>query len=426
MNQVDLDTKYDVIVIGGGPAGLTAAGRAAERGLKVLLLEKNTAPGKKLLITGGGRCNVTNAELDTRTLLSHFKGSDQFLFSAFAQYGVKDTLAFFNSRGMETKVEEGKRVFPVSDSAESVYHVLLDYIKEGGVKILTQAEVKSIKATGETISGLELKTGETLTATSYILATGGKSRPETGSTGDGFTWLKELGHSIAEPDASLVPIALKDKWISRLAGVTLPEVKIMVYQNGTKQASKVGKLLFTHVGVSGPTILNMSKIVGELLDYGEVKIVLDLFPNLDHGSLDIFLLSLIEDHQNKQFKNILSPTLPASLANVIIELSGISPELQSNSILREDRKRLGQLLKALPLTVKNLLGTDKAIVTSGGVALTEVDFKTMRSRKISNLYLVGDLLNIDRPSGGYSLQLCWTTGYVAGNSIPLKSEDTKI
>jgi predicted Rossmann fold flavoprotein len=418
MNQANLDTKYDVIVIGGGPAGLTAAGKAAERGLKVLLLEKNTAPGKKLLITGGGRCNVTNAELDTRTLLSHFKGSDQFLFSAFAQYGVKETLEFFNSRGMETKVEEGKRVFPSSDSAQSVCNVLLEYVKEGGVTIITQAEVKAIQTSGETISGLVLTNGQRLTANSYILATGGKSRPETGSTGDGFTWLKELGHTVSEPDASLVPLAIKETWVNKLAGVTLPEIKIMVYQNGTKQASKVGKLLFTHVGVSGPTILNLSKMVGELLDYGEVKLVLDLFPALDHGALDNFLLALIQDHQNKQFKNILSPTLPASLANVIVELSNISPELQSNSITRDDRKRLGQLLKALPLTVKNLLGTNKAIVTSGGVALTEVDFKTMRSRLFSNLYLIGDLLNIDRPSGGYSLQLCWTTGYVAGNSVP--------
>jgi predicted Rossmann fold flavoprotein len=423
MNQTNpKEINYDVIVIGGGPAGLMAAGRAAERGAKVLLLEKNSQVGKKLLITGGGRCNVTNAEFDTRTLLSHFKGSDQFLFSAFAKYGVEDTLEFFNSRGMATKVEEGKRVFPVSDKAESVFNVLVDYIKAGKVTLLTQAEVKKINATANTITDLELTDHTKLTATSYVLATGGKSRPETGSTGDGFTWLQTLGHTVAEPDASLVPLALRDKWISKLAGVTLPEVKIMVYQNGAKQAAKTGKLLFTHVGVSGPTILNMSKIVGELLEYGEVKIILDLFPNLDHGALDTFLLSLIEDNQNKQFKNILSPTLPASLASIIVELSGISPELQSNSIIRDDRKKLGQLLKAFPLTVKNLLGVDKAIVTSGGVALTEIDFKTMQSRKYDNLYLVGDLLNIDRPSGGYSLQLCWTTGYVAGNSIPLSSK----
>ncbi len=419
MNRKYLETKYDVIVIGGGPAGLMASGRAAERGLKVLLLEKNTRPGKKLLITGGGRCNVTNAEFDTRTLLSHFKDSDKFLFSTFAQYGVKDTLEFFNKRGMETKVEEFKRVFPVSNSTQSVFNVLLDYVKEGGVTLLTESEVKSIHSLEKNITGIKLNDGRILNATSYILATGGKSRPETGSTGDGFTWLKAIGHTITEPDASLVPLVIKETWVNKLAGITLPEIKIMVYQNGIKQTSKVGKLLFTHVGVSGPTIINMSKMIGELLDYGEVTLVLDLFPNLDHGALDNYILTLIQDHQNKQFKNILSPTLPASLANVIVELSNISPELQSNSVTRDDRKKLGHLLKALPLTVKNLLGTDKAIVTSGGVALTEIDFKTMRSRLFPNLYIIGDVLNIDRPSGGYSLQLCWTTGYVAGNSVEL-------
>ncbi|MBY0310127.1 NAD(P)/FAD-dependent oxidoreductase [Patescibacteria group bacterium] len=412
---------YDVIVIGGGPAGMMAAGRAAERGARVLLLEKNPSLGKKLLITGGGRCNVTNAEANTRTLLSHFKDSDKFLFSPFSQWNSIDTIRFFNERNMPTKIEDNLRVFPTSDKAQSVWSVLVQYLKEGAVTVKSGEEVKRMEARGTEITGVTLKSGEILTAQSYILATGGKSRPETGSTGDGFGWLSTLGHTVKEPDASLVPLTLKDTWTKLLSGLTLPEVKISVFQNGKRFNSKKGKLLFTHVGVSGPTILNMSKGIGELLPYGEVTLEIDLFPAYDNGTLDQTLIALFETHSNKHFKNILCELLPTALANALIAHTAINPNTPCHSISKEARKACGLLLKHVPLRVKGLLGVDKAIVTSGGVSLDEINTRTMCSRQFNNLYIVGDLLNIDRPSGGYSLQLCWTTGFVAGSSVALDS-----
>jgi predicted Rossmann fold flavoprotein len=420
MNQVVERRVYDVIVVGGGPAGMMAAGTAAARGLSVLLLEKNPGLGKKLLITGGGRCNITNAEPDKRKLLAHYKESDKFLFSAFSQYGVADTLHFFNTRGLATKVEDLNRVFPITDKAKSVWDVLVDYLHEGRVTIKTSVTVSRLLTDDDRVVGVEIE-GDTTpyTATSYIIATGGKSRPETGSTGDGFRWLALLGHTIIAPDPSLVPIAIKEDWVPLLAGVTLPEVTCQVFQSDKRQFSRTGRLLFTHVGVSGPMILNLSKAVGELLEYGPVTLALDLFPHDDEGDLDALLISHLHTHSNKLFKNTLPEIVPRSLASVLLTLLPIHNETPCHSITKEERLALRKLLKALPLTVTHLLSTDKAIVTSGGIKLEEVNFKTMQSRKYPNLFLTGDLLNIDRPSGGFSLQLCWTTGYVAGSSVPI-------
>lgn len=410
---------WDVAVIGGGPAGMMAAGRAAERGAKVILIEKNSNLGKKLLITGGGRCNVTNAEPDTRKLLAKFKESDQFLFSAFSQWGVKDTLDFFNSRGMETKVEAELRVFPVTNRSQSVWDVLVEHIKNHKVTVLSKSPVEELVRTDSLITGIKLKDGSIIKARSTILATGGISHPETGSTGDGFKWLVDMGHKITHPEAALVPIAVKEKWTERVSGLALPKAKIVVLQNNTKQEIASGKLLFTHVGLSGPAILNLSASVGELLKYGEVVISIDLLPELDYSMLNDKLQEIFKEQDKRKFKNCLSSLVPSSLAPVIVSLSKIDPDKQCNSVTREERLELVQLLKHLDLTVDHLLGEDRAVTTSGGVSLNEIDFKTMRSRLFPNLYLVGDLLDIDRPSGGYSLQLCWTTGFVAGNSVEL-------
>jgi predicted Rossmann fold flavoprotein len=458
------DDIWDVIVIGGGPAGMIAAGRAAERArelnaekggaenipinnkdsIKILLLEKNDSFGKKLLITGGGRCNVTNAELDDRALLSKFKDAGKFLFSTFSQYGVKDTLEFFHSHGMPTKVEAGKRVFPVSDSAKSVRDVLVNYLKGDGdanpVTVKSNIEVTGfIQSQPGIIDGVKIKNksdaksrgksiaaGEIIRGKSFILATGGTSHPETGSTGDGFKWLAKIGHTIIEPSAALVPIKVSDTWVKKLSGISLPNAKLTLFLDGVKQGvGKKGKVLFTHFGLSGPAILNMSSDIGELLKYGEVVLSLDLLPDHDYSTLNEALQRLFTEQNNKKFKNAIvtgksaggknSGLIPSAFVPIILERSGIDGDTQCNSITRLQRLALVKLLKDIHIHPTGLLGADKAIVTSGGVKLEEVDFRTMQSQLIPNLYLVGDVLDIDRPSGGYSLQLCWTTGWVAGD-----------
>jgi predicted Rossmann fold flavoprotein len=425
---------WDIIVIGGGPAGMMAAGRAAERArliagdrgmtqsdssgsFKVLLLEKNENLGKKLLITGGGRCNVTNAEFDNRKLLAKFKDDGKFLFSPFAQFNVADALKFFNSRGMPTKVEAENRVFPTSDSARSVWEVMRAYLKENQVTVKSASAVDGFvqKEPGQ-IEAVRLKSGEVIPGRAFILATGGKSHPETGSTGEGFAWLKKLGHRVAESEAALVPIAVADAWVKKISGVSLPTAKVTIFQNDVKQSVHRGKVLFTHFGLSGPAILNMSAEVGELLSYGEVVLSLDLLPHHDYATLNAELQKLFASDINKKFKNAIGALVPAAFVPVILERSHVNPDTACHSVTREERLSLVKLLKDIHIRPTRLMNTDRAIVTSGGVELAEVDWKTMRSCLISNLYLVGDVLNIDRPSGGYSLQICWTTGFVAGSA----------
>ena len=410
---------WDVVVIGGGPAGMMAAARAAESGAQVLLLEKNNILGEKLLITGGGRCNVTNAEPDTRKLLSRFKDSDQFLFSAFSKWNNSDSIEFFNSRGCPTKIEAENRVFPLSNSAVSIWNVLTEELKKQNVTVRSNTSVKGFIKSESTIEAVELKTGELIYGKTFILATGGKSRPETGSTGDGFVWLKEIGHTIVESSAALVPITVKDEWVKRLAGISLNEAKVTILQNKTKQDMKKGKILFTHVGLSGPAILNMSRDISELLKYGEVVLSMDLLPHHDPGQLNQQLQDIFKTENTKKLKNSLGSLVPTALAHAVIEKSGIEGETSCHSISRESRLKLVETFKDMRTTVTGLLGVEKAVVTSGGVALEEIDFKTMQSTLFPNLYIVGDLLNIDRPSGGYSLQLCWTTGVVAGSSASI-------
>lgn len=413
------ETIWDVIVVGGGPAGMMAAGAAAQNGAKVILIEKNSSLGKKLLITGGGRCNVTNSEFDVRKFLDKFKGNGKYLFSAFSKWGVKETLSFFHERGMETKVENELRTFPVSNSAQSVWNVLVDYIKDNNVTTLSDSPVKGIAKEDKNLVGVEISNNKIIRGKNIIIATGGTSRPETGSTGDAYKWLRDIGHTVIEPTPSLVPIAIKDGWVKKLAGVSIQDIKLTTFQNNVKQDVVRGKILFTHVGVSGPTILNMSRDIGELLKYGDVLLSIDLLPQEDYATLNKKLQDLFKENDKKKFKNALSSLLPSSISPTVVELSGIDGDAKCNMISRESRLTLVQLIKGIPLTVDKLLGIEKAVITSGGVSLNEVDFKTMQSRIFSNLYLIGDILNIDRPSGGYSLQLCWTTGYIAGTSSSL-------
>lgn len=417
---------WDVVVIGGGSAGMMAAGRAAERDLSVLLLEKNPTLGKKLLLTGGGRCNLTNNIPDIRLLSAKYKKSGKFLLSAFSQFGVGETLEFFNSRGMATKEEDDGRIFPVSNQAQSILDVLIRYMKKGGVKIETNAEVSDLTIGAKKKHfNIRIKDGKELKAKSCIVATGGTALPVTGSTGDGFIWLEKLGHNIAENNLALVPVALKDAWAKKLSGIILEDVKLTIFQNGRKYGAERGKMLFAHFGITGPLVLNMSREIGELIKHAEgpeysrgseVIVSLDLFPALDQTALKIKLQELFARESNKKLKNTLSLLIPSAFVLEVMKMANIDGEIFNHSLKSEERVKLLAMLKNIPLNVQGLLGADKAIASSGGVELREVDFKTMQSRLVPRLYIIGDALNIDRASGGYSLQLCWTTGFVAGDN----------
>ncbi|MDO8676097.1 MAG: aminoacetone oxidase family FAD-binding enzyme, partial [Candidatus Azambacteria bacterium] len=328
-----MNSTQNVVVIGGGPAGMMAAGTAAESGAHVLLIEKNPTLGIKLLISGGGRCNLTNAEMDTRKLLEKYGIAGKFLFSAFSQWDVYDTLDFFHKRGVETKIENELRVFPVSNKAQSVWDALNCYMKEGNVTIMTDSQVRNFElSNADSINAVRLTNGELIHGSSFILATGGKSRPETGSTGDGFKWLKKLGHNVIDTAPALVPITLSDAWIKNLQGISLPMVKFAIFQNDVRQSVCRGKLLFTHFGISGPGVLNMSNEIQEYLEYGAVTIVADVLPTLDHKQINTAILQVFQGDINKKFKNIATELLPSALVQTLGKLAGIDPETPCHSI----------------------------------------------------------------------------------------------
>ena len=395
---------------------MIAAGRAAESGVKVLLLEKNRSLGRKLLITGKGRSNLTRAEFDPKELVKKYGREGDFLLSPFSVFGVEKTVEFFNKRGLSTKIERGKRIFPRSDSSRDVLFVLLKYLKEGKVAIRTGSEIKDVVKDGGKMARVVLKDGRELTARNYIIATGGKSFPGTGSTGDGYLWLEKLGHKIEKLRPALVPLRIKESWVKSCQGLSLKNVKLTVFQDNKKKDSRFGEMLFTHFGVSGPIVLDLSFKTGELLEKGEVSLALDLKPALDFETLHKRVRSDFLKYGNKLYKNSLDDLLPQKMVPVVIELSGINPLKKVNEITKEERMGLAKLLKGMKMQVSGLLGFDMAIITSGGVSLKEIDAKTMRSKLVENLFLAGEIINLYGPTGGYNLQLCWSTGYLAGKS----------
>ncbi len=408
---------YDVIIVGGGASGMMAAGVAASRGKKVLVLERNAKMGEKLRISGGGRCNILNAEKDEKKLLAHYGSAEQFLYSSFAQFGMKDCYDFFESRGLPLVVQGNNRAFPKSEKAVDVVIALDTYMAEGKVRVKTRTQTDEILFSDNAITGV-VAAGKTYTATSYLIATGGLSHPETGSTGDGFRWLTTLGHSVKPPTPTIVPVKVRESWVKRLSGKSLPDVKITFFVSGTKKAAKTGTLLCTHFGLSGPTILNAASDIGDYLQEGPVTASIDLFPTMDLGILDKHLTNIFDENKNKLLRNVFKLLTPPGTTDVILSLiDSIDIDTKVHSILKTERRALAEHLKALPVTIDGLMGFDKAVVADGGVPLDEVDMRTMRSTKFSNLFLTGDILNIPRPSGGYSLQLCWTTGYVAGQHV---------
>jgi predicted Rossmann fold flavoprotein len=411
----DGKTIYDVAVIGGGPAGMMAAGRAAHAGKKVIILEKNESLGRKLLLTGQGRCNLTCAEFNIRKLVETYGKNRDFLYQPFSVFGVDKTIDFFESRGLKTKIERGKRVFPASDKAKDVLDVLISYLNENKVEIILGSKVLGFKTEGKKISRLVLDKGGVF-AKNYILCTGGKAFPGTGSTGDGYIFAKQLGHSIDEIGPALVPIKIKEDYGKELQGLSLKNIEVNVFQKGKKIFGQFGECLFAHFGLSGPIILDMSKRVGQLLKQGEVFLSLDMKPALDANTLEKRLERDFLKYQKKLFKNSLDDLLPQKMIPLVIKLSGISPDKKVNSITKKERQTIVRLLKGIKMEVLGLLGFGEAIITTGGVSLKEIDSKTMKSKLIDNLYFAGEILDADGPTGGYNLQVCWSTGYLSGQS----------
>jgi hypothetical protein len=336
---------------------------------------------------------------------------------ALSVFGPKKVIEFFEKFRLKTKVERGGRVFPESDSSGDVLRVLTKYITKAGVKVMEGKVVNRIEKKGNKIVCVTLEDGEKISADKFIIATGGKAYPGLGSSGDGFKWALDLGHSISEPRPALAPIKVKEKWPETLQGLSLKNVSLNVFYDGKKKESRFGEFLFAHFGITGPIVLDISKRVGEFLSKkGEVKIALDLKPALDFDTLDKRIQRDFEKFSNKQFKNSLGDLLPRKLIEVIINLSKIDGEKTVNKITKEERQRLARLLKGVELTPVSLLGFDRAIITSGGIPLKEIDAKTMRSKIINNLYFAGEIIDLDGPTGGYNLQICWSSGYLAGES----------
>jgi len=406
-------SRVPLVVIGGGAAGLVAAITAARNGVHVVVLEKNAVVGKKLSITGGGRCNITNATPRVRDLLSQYGEAGKFLFSPFSQFGVAETRSWFAQIGVETVEQAERRVFPVHESAPLVTKALIDTARSVGVIIRTRAPVLSLTktATGFVVTLAK----ETIHADAVILATGGVSHPETGSTGDALPWLTTMGHTVVAPESSLVPVAVTELDRARLlSGIALLAAGIRVYDASQIVYQAMGKVLFTHFGLSGPGVLNASHAVVLALKNGQASIELDLLPAQSEEILEAWLISKTMQNRNKLVVNYVRELLPTVLVKVVMESAGLNPSLPAHALTVSLRRQLIAALKHFRWHPSHVLGPEHAIVTAGGVALTEINFKTMESRLTPQLYVVGDVLNINRPSGGYSLQLCWTTGYVAG------------
>ncbi|MFZ3072064.1 MAG: NAD(P)/FAD-dependent oxidoreductase, partial [Thermodesulfobacteriota bacterium] len=400
-------------------AGMMAAGRAGELGARVILLEKNSALGMKLLITGHGRCNITNKIDEPKDMARMYGRNGRFLLPLLYMFGVRDVVDFFESRGVRTKVEKGNRVLCESDRAEDVLGALIKYLNDSQVEVKVNAEVKEVVRKGNLIEKVVLASREEIIADKFIVCTGGKSYPATGSTGDGYGWAKLSGHTIVTPLPSLTPIVLKEGFVKELEGLSLKDAIISLYKDEKKIDSGQGDALFTANGMSGPAIINMSRSMHKALP-GKISLKIDLIPDLDFKGLDLMLWNYFQEGANRLFKNSLDKFVPQKLVPIIAKLSEIDLEKKSGLVTKEERKRLVHLLKEFSLEVKGLAGFDKAVITAGGIELSEIEPKTMRSKLVKNLYFAGEILDLDGPTGGYNLQVCWSTGYAAGQAASLK------
>lgn len=406
----------EVIVIGGGPAGMFAALFAARNGHKVTLIKKNEKLGKKLYITGKGRCNITNAG-DMEDLFDHVVSNPKFLYSAFYSFDNQMVISFFEEHGLSTKVERGNRVFPVSDHSSDVIAALQRALLSQKVEILLYTKVERLLVEEECIKGVVLSNKKELYADAVIVATGGLSYPTTGSTGDGYRFAEESGHRIKNTTPSLVPFEVKENWCRGLQGLSLKNIRIAIKKEKKTVYDDFGEMLFTHFGVSGPVILSASAAIRpEEIEKG-LSLFIDLKPALDEDTLDKRVLKDFEEAKNKQFKNAVSHLFPTKLIPVMIELSGIDPDKKVNEISKEERKAFVHLIKNLELTITGTRGFKEAIITKGGVSVKDVNPSTMESKLIRGLHFCGEVLDLDAYTGGYNLQIAWSTGYLAGISI---------
>ncbi len=405
--------KDRVIVIGAGAAGLMAAGKAAQQGKEVLLLEKNDRIGKKLLISGKGRCNITN-NTDIDGLIQNIPGNGNFLYSSFYTFSNEDLMEMMRSEGLEIKVERGGRVFPASDKALDVVKMLQRFVQKNGAKIFLKTAVECIEASNGKVEGVKLKDGRRIKASSIVLATGGMSYPGTGSTGDGYVMAQRLGHTITPLKPSLVPLIASESWVKELQGLSLRNISITVVdKKGKIIYDDFGEMLFTHFGVSGPLVLSLSRHILNY-DYKNVKLLIDLKPALSEAVLDERIQRDFGKFSRKQFKNSLDELLPQKMIPVIIKLSQILPEKHVNQITKPERTALVKLLKALPIEIKGARPISEAIVTAGGVCTDEINPSTMESKKVKGLYLAGEVIDVDGYTGGFNLTIAFSTGYTAG------------
>ena len=406
----------NVIVVGGGAAGMMAAIFAARNGQNVTLLEKNEKLGKKIFITGKGRCNITNAS-EIEDLFSAVISNPKFLYSGFYSFTNDQVIHFFEELGVATKIERGNRVFPVSDHSSDVIAALTREMQHLKVKVQLHCEVKELLINNEReIKGVRLANGKKMTADAVVVATGGISYPSTGSTGDGYRFARNCGHKVTELFPSLVPMEVKEWYAKELQGLSLKNIEIHITDGKKKLYDEFGEMLFTHYGVTGPVILSASSIVGKTLEKKELVLQIDIKKAMTEEHLDKLMLREFEANHNKQFKNAIDSLLPAKLRHVIIELSGIEEEKKVHEITKEERLNLLRLIKDFHMTLTGLRGYNEAIITKGGISVKEIDPGTMESKLIKNLYFAGEVLDLDAVTGGYNLQIAWSTGYLAGIS----------
>lgn len=410
-----------VIVVGGGAAGMFAAIAAAKNGHQVTLYEKNEKLGKKIFITGKGRCNITNAA-DMEELFDAVVTNSKFLYSSFYGYTNQNVIDFFEDAGVPVKIERGNRVFPISDYSSDVIRALEREMKKVGVKVCLNTEVKSVEAEKGKFNKVVLKDTTTQTADACIVATGGLSYRSTGSTGDGFRFAENVGHKVTQCFPSLVPMETKEPWICELQGLSLRNVEAKILDGKKELYKDFGEMLFTHFGVSGPLIISASSYVGKkFMDKNgqkkELTLEIDLKPALTEEQLDQRVLRDFEENHNRQFKNAITKLFPTKLIPVMLELGGIDPEKKVNSIEKEERKQFVHLIKHFRMTLTGLRDYPEAIITKGGVNVKEIDPGTMESKLVKGLYFAGEVLDLDALTGGFNLQIAWSTGYAAGNAI---------